>query len=145
METMTTGYAAKILSIVRSGKKVRYDERLRVRGKQCADRNGPRKHLIRSQGRYPTYQQFPRPFKSYSRHPVALGRILPLQAPIPLEGVTQLPDLRFYLYHLLLRPCNGRPLLLDGIRRDTGMIWQDPDNPSECRRSPLSLKRPACR
>src|SRR6267142_507870 len=144
MGTMTTEYQARVLSVVRSRKKVRCVVRLRARRKNRAERSEPREREV-VQRRCPTCQRFPRRLANRScLHPLALRRILLLLAAIPLDGIRQLPDLRVYLYNLLLRPRNERHLLLNGIRRNTGMdllVW---DTPSDCRRSPLPLTRQAC-
>ncbi len=101
------------------GQERRYDTTsdFRARRKNRSERSGPRKPgLIRSQGRSLTYQHIPRGLVNSSRlRSPALWQILLFQAAIPLDDISRLPDLRFFLYTLLHHRYNERHLLLEAI------------------------------
>src|SRR5258708_35605231 len=113
METMTTRCEARVLSIVRSRKRVQYDERLRAR-KHRADQSELQEQMIIQglKGR-PTYQHSPR--RSLVNNPSRLRppiprRALVLQSRIPLDGASRPPDLlppQTNLWHLA---CSTRDL-----------------------------------
>src|SRR5712671_6784595 len=134
MEIMTTECEARVLSIVRSRKKVHYDERLPAR----------RKNLV-EQGRFLNYHHC----LSEPVNQVCLSlhnlNLLP-QAVTHVESNSLLRNPRIYLYHLLDLGRYERHLLPVGIRRDTWMDpSKDPTTGSKRQRAPLSLKRLACR
>src|SRR6266699_2457354 len=125
METMTTQCEARVLSIVRSRKKVQYDERLRARGQNRADQSDFREQgLIQGQGGCPAYQHSPKKRTvNHSRlRPLSPWRALLLQAAMPLDGAMRLPlNLRTSLHNLLTLRCHTHSLLSNWISQDTMM------------------------
>src|SRR6266403_782163 len=126
METMTTKCEARALSIVRSGKKVPYDERSRARRKNRAEQSDLREQgSIQDQRGCPTYQHSPKRLVNHSRLCLLVAlipwRALLFQAAVPLDGTRLLPNLRT-LYNPLTLRCHTCNLLSNWINRTSARM-----------------------